>query len=315
MNKYRKRNTSIVFDVLKNMTFTEYLKSYWYLLNSILRYHNAYKNYLTVIMHIVRNKYPIESILRDGEKITLKNYYEVYLTSFGTMNYCSIDNNIITITKNELPSQIKLHLGQNNGDIQGVFFDEAYRFLPVKGKTVIDIGANIGDSSIYFAIKGANKILALEPFPKNYETAKSNIELNNLSNKVELLLAGCSDKKGEITVDPTKEWAGGSLDKSKIGIKVPLMTLEDILETHNIDSALLKVDCEGCEYDTILFASDKTLEKFTHIQIEYHYGYKNLKEKLEKNGFKVSVTNPCFIINHQARRSMYFGYLYATRNY
>lgn len=302
-----------MFDILKNMTLIEYLMSYGYLSNSIQRYRHAYRNYLDVIIGIARKRYPIESVLRNGETVHLKNYYEAYLTSFGTMRYCSIDNNILTINKKELPTQVKLQFGQNNGDIQGVFFDEAYRFLPVNGKTVIDIGANIGDSSIYFAIQGAHKVIALEPFPKNFETARLNIEMNHLSNKVELIMAGCSSKKGEITLDPRKEWAGGSLDNSKQGIMVPLVTLEYILETFGVDSALLKVDCEGCEYDVILSSSDKTLKKFTHIQIEYHYGYKNLKEKLEKNGFEVSVTRPSFIINHQARKSMYFGYIYAKR--
>jgi predicted RNA methylase len=47
-----------------------------------------------------------------------------------------------------------------------------YRFLRVEGKIVIDIGVNIADSSIYFALKGADKVIAIEPFPRNYETAK-----------------------------------------------------------------------------------------------------------------------------------------------
>jgi len=28
------------------------------------------------------------------------------------------------------------------------------------------------------------------------------------------------------------------------------------------------------------------------MMIEYHYGYKNLKEKLERSGFRISVTRP-----------------------
>ena len=52
------------------------------------------------------------------------------------------------------------------------------------GKPIIfwDVGANIGDSSIYFALKGAKKVIALEPLPANYEMAVKNIELNNFKN-------------------------------------------------------------------------------------------------------------------------------------
>jgi hypothetical protein len=44
--------------------------------------------------------------------------------------------------------------------------------------------------------------------------------------------------------------------------------------------------------------------------IEYHYGYKNLKEKIEKSGFKVSVTRPIF----QHRGNYYYGNIFAERN-
>ena len=46
--------------------------------------------------------------------------------------------------------------------------------------------------------------------------------------------------------------------------------------------------------------------------IEYHYGYKNLKEKLELCGFRVSFTEPIFAINKEAENTkMYIGRLYA----
>jgi len=46
---------------------------------------------------------------------------------------------------------------------------------------------------------------------------------------------------------------------------------------------------------------------------EYHYGYKNLKQKLESCGFGVSVTKPNFIRNKQAGKTMFFGYIFAKR--
>ena len=56
-----------------------------------------------------------------------------------------------------------------------------YDFLPVKNRVVIDIGADIADSSIYFAMIGAKKVIALEPFPKNFEVAQKNITLNGFN--------------------------------------------------------------------------------------------------------------------------------------
>ena len=289
----------------------------------IAQYRRVYKNYFNVILNNRKNKYPFNVTLANGEELILNNRLDNYTVLFGLKKCYKVNNNEIIFSKDDLPS-VKLRDWITNGDVSGIFLKDNYSFLPVKGKMVLDIGANIADSSIYFAIKGAKKIIALEPLPKNYESAKKNIEINNLSDKIELLLAGCSSKSGNMLVDSQvkcgdrlidSQVKGGnrSLYESKKGIEVPLLTLDDILNTYDIKTALLKVDCEGCEYEIIKSSSAETLRNFTHIQIEYHFGYKNLKEKLEKCGFKVSVSNPDLMINTKQRKFTYVGYLYAFR--
>ncbi|WOE50948.1 FkbM family methyltransferase [Sulfuracidifex metallicus] len=51
---------------------------------------------------------------------------------------------------------------------------------------VVDIGANIGDSAIYFALKGASHVYAFEPLPSVYKVALENIKLNSLDDKITL---------------------------------------------------------------------------------------------------------------------------------
>jgi len=36
--------------------------------------------------------------------------------------------------------------------------DRMYKWLDVKGKDVVDVGANIGDSAIYFALRRAKRL-------------------------------------------------------------------------------------------------------------------------------------------------------------
>ena len=72
------------------------------------------------------------------------------------------------IKKNNLP-EIKMFGAKDNGDPTTVFLYEEYQTLPVKDRIVIDIGGSIGDTAIYFALKGAKKVIALEPFLLNYE--------------------------------------------------------------------------------------------------------------------------------------------------
>ena len=62
-----------------------------------------------------------------------------------------------------------------------------------------------------------------------------------------------------------------------------LLTLQKIFEDYNLpNDAVLKMDCEGCEYDSILKTSRDVLRKFANIQLEYHYGFRNLSEKLKR---------------------------------
>ncbi len=295
-----------------NITFKEYLKSFFYILKPFNRYRKTYENFFHVMSCVSKQKFPINAILKNGEKKVLKNYYETYLTSFQIMNDYRIDGTVISISKSDMP-KTKIDFGNNNGDIYAVFFEEIYKFLPVQDQIIIDIGANIGDSSIYFSIRGAKKVIALEPLPKNYSLAESNIKNNHLENKIDLFLGGCSNSNSHIFVDPEKEGAGSSTNHSNQKLKVPLKTLETILKENNFEPTLLKLDCEGCEYDTILSSSEETLKNFSHIQIEYHYGYKTLKQKLESCGFDVSITKPNFIRNKQAGKTMFFGYIFAKK--
>jgi hypothetical protein len=57
-----------------------------------------------------------------------------------------------------------------------------YKLLGVKDRVVVDVGAFVGDSPIYFALKGARKVIAIEPHPEAYVEMLENTKLNNLEN-------------------------------------------------------------------------------------------------------------------------------------
>ncbi len=277
--------------------YLSYLKSVNILkkIRTVTKYRKLYRNYISVLVRIWRGKYPIEAIMTNGKSVVLRNSLEVQIFDGRHKGIeCDITNDVahVHIGHNR---RISFRGGVNNGDIKGIFVDKIYRWLPVKDKTVIDIGANIGDSAIYFALCGATKIISIEPFHKNFELAKRNILLNNFSN-ITLIQAGCSNYRGKIAIDPDLQSTGNRILKEfKEGLNVSLWPLKDILDKYDIKSdgsTVLKMDCEGCEYDTILSASEDTLEKFSHMIIEYHHGYRNLKKKLEECGFGVSVTRP-----------------------
>jgi FkbM family methyltransferase len=50
-------------------------------------------------------------------------------------------------------------------------------------------------------LRGAEKVIGIEPLPRNYQIAQKNIELNKLSNTITLHLAGCTARPSKIIVD------------------------------------------------------------------------------------------------------------------
>ena len=49
--------------------------------------------------------------------------------------------------------------------------------------------------------------------------------------------------------------------------------------------------------------------KFKRIQIEHHYGYKKLKEKLEDARFTVTYSEPVKVFNKKMQQNMVMGYI------
>jgi len=155
--------------------------------------------------------------------------------------------------------------------IYDIFVDKQYVYLKVKNKNVLDIGAFVGDSAIYFILKGAKKVYAIEPHPESYKEMLENIKLNNMEDKIIPINLGISYNSDYVTIN-VKDIPfviSALFDSNNNGIKVPAGKLSDIIEKYNIDAQVLKMDCEGCEYDIILKDYD-TIKEFDEIEFEYH---------------------------------------------
>lgn len=169
-----------------------------------------------------------------------------------------------------------------------VFCKEAYSILDVKDSIVIDIGAFIADSSIYFAVRGAKRVIGLEPNPFTYSLALENVKINGLENIVTVLNAGYG--KDEVLRIKDQRVSGRDvLSTSNKDNTIELLSLSTIISKFNLEGRLLlKMDCEGCEYN-LINEDHNTLRKFSQIVMEYHHGYEELKKLLEKLGFEVYI--------------------------
>jgi FkbM family methyltransferase len=145
-------------------------------------------------------------------------------------------------------------------------------------KTVVDIGANIGNYTI--ALKNAypnSTIHSFEPNSINYQRLKYNIELNNFKN-IKVNQLGLSDKKGELKLFFDEKNMGAATLAENVGSMhetILLDTLDNYCSQNNITNIdLLKIDIEGGEINCLKGAVD-ILSKTTKgiIQLEVDYGH------------------------------------------
>jgi len=297
--------------------------------NDLLSMRKIAKNWIDVALFRIGLKKTLTIKFRDGKTV----YFENRGAYFGFWNQELGQNELLKTVKNihykingnniELEHQNRkiYFYYYTNKQLSNIiylinenFVEEQYKWLDVEGKNVVDVGANIGDTAIYFALKGAKHVYAFELYPYSYNIAKKNIKLNHLEDKIILLNEGCG-KSGFVTIKEDYENTGGTdLKNFKLGKKIRIESLDEIVKRFNLKHAALKVDCEGCEYDLILNASDEALKAFDQIIMEYHYGYRNLVKRLRQARFKVKYNLPEYSHNIEAEDSnMYLGLIYAEK--
>jgi FkbM family methyltransferase len=164
--------------------------------------------------------------------------------------------------------------------------------------TVVDIGANVGIFSTY-AVKQAKdvKVFAYEPESSNFEYLIDNITRNNLSKNIKpFKLAVTRQPNKQLTLYIHAYGSGGNslfveqVSKKHTTQTVKTTSLSQILKNNNISKIdLLKLDCEGAEYDILLNATKNTLSKIKRIVLESHkikgYSISDIEKFLQESGF------------------------------
>ena len=234
------------------------------------------------------------------------------------ISYKKTENNKITIAykgKNLVFNYANSY--QLSNTITGIkeeFLEDQYGAVDVKNSTVLDIGASIGDSAIYFALNGANRIISLEPYPFTYKVARKNIKLNGLDRKVTLINQACMAKSGRIAIDPDfQNNDRNAIKYFKKGKEIRITTLDKLVKGYEINNAVLKIDCEGYEYEIINNSSRQLLRKFKIIVLEYHYGFRDIETKLRASGFATRHTNSFYTKKIDDKVDVLCGLLYAER--
>lgn len=270
-------------------------------MSTIKRFRKRFKNWPRVIYHLFRSDFPVRVEFRDGSimKVRCKNH--LWDISYGfEFEYTEKDS--ISFRYNT--HYLKFYGTCDNGSIGDVYIQEELKNLDIKGNIIIDVGANIGDSSIYFAIKGASKVIAIEPFPTTFDFLSLNIQTNNFSDNIIPLNIAIDSEPGHFILSENLENSVATMaSDGASGFNIAKMTIDDLFKEYNIIKALLKIDCEGCEYKVLRSISKESWEKILEITVEYHACIQDLKNILEQNGFTVS----------EIKKNTQMGLLYGKR--
>lgn len=174
-----------------------------------------------------------------------------------------------------------------------------------EGDTVVDIGANIGVFSTYAATRAPGvRVFAYEPFPDSVDWLRRNVAASRLANIRVTPKAVAGGVETRVLQVQTDQWVMHSLASDgspergpdSAGVAVQCIGLDDVVREQSIERCdLLKLDCEGSEYEILESCSPETLARVQKITAEFHEGPgiegtgAGLRDFLRSRGFTVDV--------------------------
>jgi FkbM family methyltransferase len=210
------------------------------------------------------------------------------------LNKMSLPDNTV-----ELPCGVKFYVPMYPADRiqcdlveQRRFFeqdilDDLSRYIP-DAAVIVDVGANIGNHSIYWAkIHNAKRVYSFEPVPLTYEILCENVRINGLEQIVitHRLGLGDRDDSAEITNFPVDNIGAARIGYAKnshtaTGLKITRLDNLDLGEDR-ID--FVKIDVEGFERQTLAGMENTLRKHMPAVLIESFYANIDFTKVFFKN--------------------------------
>ena len=232
-------------------------------------------------------------IVLNSRKI-FKNWY-----SYPKLYYNLVkDEFAVFETKNNL--QIKIRVDSTDlMALTNVWMIKEYeieKFHINKNDIIIDIGAHIGLFSLLVSKSCSDgKIFSFEPIQENFNLLVDNLKSNKLNNVFPFNLAVAKNTSDVKLFLDNDDSAHSIFGKDTNFVSVKAISLQKIFDENDINFCkILKLDCEGAEYEIIDSLPDKYFDKIENIIIEYHLAdskpelVKNLIMKIKNAGFKIT---------------------------
>jgi len=125
--------------------------------------------------------------------------------------------------------------------------------------TFVDIGAGIGEVSILLAkMYPRSRIVAVEPEPEKFRYLLWNLKLNGLTDRVWPINAGLGRDgcTGARYLAESASWYA----PEALSARGPCISLSELFAQFGLETVqLMKIDCEGCEYEALASAAAQGL--------------------------------------------------------
>jgi FkbM family methyltransferase len=218
-----------------------------------------------------------------------------HTTHFHLANRGVVKDRLQTISINILIGSELRQLTLRTGRIGDLFvlyevlaFD-AYRVSPKlippdKIETIVDCGANVGLTALYFAsLYPRARIYSVEACPQNFSLLKLNVKCEPRITPIHACVV--SVPQAAVLFDNRGPAWGRKLGDN--GIRVPALTLDELLEGQAITRVdLLKMDIEGAE--RAVLATGDYLNAVQHLVVELHdnYSFSNFSAAVGRYGLR-----------------------------
>jgi len=221
-----------------------------------------------------------------------------------TFEYCgkSITLNL-PIPKDHIQNQII-----NSKNFYEIDLLEEVGRLPLKDGIVCDIGANIGNHSVYFSSILKRDVFAFEPNKIARDILDKNIELNDLKDKVKVFQVGLGSEETQGSMDINTTNLGASRLNLVPNGDVSIKTLDSYIGK-NIKVSLLKIDVEGFEIEVLEGAKEtiKNDKPLIVIETQTNRDFLDINQKLNILEYmpfgQKGATNTVFFIHKENQLS------------
>ena len=162
-------------------------------------------------------------------------------------------------------------------------------------RTILDIGANVGAATLWMAQRAPQaRIVAVEPSPPALRLLRENVARNHLEDRVTIVAGAVGRADGATHIGVDELSVSGRTSDDGGGAEVRVYALDTLLSDAALASVdLIKIDCEGAEYDAFAGASTALLSGLLGVVGEYHavsgHTPGELVDLLQPAGFEVSI--------------------------